>query len=395
MASAAESNKGGDSLLQTRVDQLVSLIKSTKKISVSDAAKSIGVPSDIVLEWAEFLEKEGVIEIQYKMTTPYLVDKIMSNEELEVKAKEFHTKKDTILRRAEASLFNIEKQSKAFEGIKKEFEKLKEEIGEDMKGVRSELDEFQKYDQFKRDIDNEMMKHQNEFKSQLDQINKEIGDEQKKYKEILEGIDAEERILEAEEGRVKDIKESEAELKSKLDELKSIISKYENVVGTKDETIQKSKVRIEKLKKYAEDVKAEINKKKSKILKPLEDKSKEYEERISDLQQRVLKKVLERRKEIDSNIKEAEDAASKFEKFFDKNDEVSQLLDKLEKDKVMLKKDLQELVQKARVFNIASKGKKFRVSAEQLESKMQEVEERKSTFERQLRRLQNLILGGR
>ena len=390
--SENQGHDAQDSVLQTKVDQLVSLIKETKKISAGEAAKSIGVPQEIILDWAEFLEKEGIIKIQYKLATPYLIHNTLSQEDIENKAKEFHAEKESIQRKAEASLFSIEKQSQAFDNMKQEFKALKNEFGQEMQGVKSELEEFKKYDEFKRDIDNEMMKHQHEFKNQLNKVREDIQKEQQKYKEILDGIETEENLIKKEQNGINEIEQSKEELKSKLNELKQIINKYEGVTNNKNKEIDNSKKKLERLENQAEDLKKDIKKKKKKLLVPLQDKSKEYEDKVSGLQQRVLKKVLDQRKEIDQNLKKAEEAASRFQEFFNKHSEASQLLDKLEKDRTQLKKDYQELFQKTKAFKLATNSNDSATDPTELKKKLEELEKHKSSFESKFKKLYDLIL---
>lgn len=61
--------------INTAVDSLVKLVQKKGMIAIEEAAKELGIPSPIVNEWSIFLEEEGIIGIEYKMTTPYLVYK--------------------------------------------------------------------------------------------------------------------------------------------------------------------------------------------------------------------------------------------------------------------------------------------------------------------------------
>ncbi|MBU1204207.1 MAG: hypothetical protein KKG60_04030 [Nanoarchaeota archaeon] len=58
--------------ISTAVDSLVRLVKKKGIIQINDAAKELSIPASIVNEWAVFLEEEGIIEIEYRFTTPYL-----------------------------------------------------------------------------------------------------------------------------------------------------------------------------------------------------------------------------------------------------------------------------------------------------------------------------------
>ena len=44
--------------IQTGVDKLVEVIGTSKRISLDDATKKLGVSTQVVQEWAEFLERE-------------------------------------------------------------------------------------------------------------------------------------------------------------------------------------------------------------------------------------------------------------------------------------------------------------------------------------------------
>lgn len=59
--------------ITTAIDSLVDLVNLKKKITLEEAAKELGLPENIIDEWATFLEEEGIIKKVYKFTTPYLV----------------------------------------------------------------------------------------------------------------------------------------------------------------------------------------------------------------------------------------------------------------------------------------------------------------------------------
>ena len=92
------------SIIETGVDKLVNLIKERGKISIPDAAKQLGTSTQVVGEWADFLEEEGIISIQHTLTKPYLVERKLTKKEVESKAKEFEGKKDVFVRKAEVTV---------------------------------------------------------------------------------------------------------------------------------------------------------------------------------------------------------------------------------------------------------------------------------------------------
>ena len=46
----------GSGLIQTGVDHLIELVKARGKISFQDATKELGVSTDVIIEWADFVE---------------------------------------------------------------------------------------------------------------------------------------------------------------------------------------------------------------------------------------------------------------------------------------------------------------------------------------------------
>src|SRR3989344_8733212 len=58
--------------IETAVDGLVKLVNEKKIIALDEAAKVLGVPENIVNEWAVFLEEDKIMKIDYKLTKPFL-----------------------------------------------------------------------------------------------------------------------------------------------------------------------------------------------------------------------------------------------------------------------------------------------------------------------------------
>ncbi|MCM2325625.1 MAG: hypothetical protein NDI94_04125, partial [Candidatus Woesearchaeota archaeon] len=149
--------------LETGVDRLLELIELEKRVSIDDAAKKLGVSKVVVQEWADFLEEEKIISIEYKFSKTYLVVRILSDKEIKVKEKEYSSEKDAFVRKVEASLKNLENDSLGFEKIKKEFESLKKDLGSELTKVESEVKELEKYEYLKKNLDTEIQKQVDDF----------------------------------------------------------------------------------------------------------------------------------------------------------------------------------------------------------------------------------------
>ena len=64
-----------DTNITTAVDSLVKLVNNKGRISVEIASKELGLPQNIINEWATFLDQEKIIHVEFKFTTPYLISK--------------------------------------------------------------------------------------------------------------------------------------------------------------------------------------------------------------------------------------------------------------------------------------------------------------------------------
>ncbi|MBI2650297.1 hypothetical protein HYX04_03210 [Candidatus Woesearchaeota archaeon] len=61
-----------DIVLRTVADELLELVKKSRKISVEEASKKLKMPAASVQALVDFLVEEKVFGIEYKFTTPYV-----------------------------------------------------------------------------------------------------------------------------------------------------------------------------------------------------------------------------------------------------------------------------------------------------------------------------------
>lgn len=72
MADTADSAPHEEEQVRTGADKLLELVKRSKEVAVAAAAQKLGVPTDTVEAWANFLEEDGLVAVKYKFTTPYI-----------------------------------------------------------------------------------------------------------------------------------------------------------------------------------------------------------------------------------------------------------------------------------------------------------------------------------
>jgi len=369
--------------IETGVDKLVGLVNRRKRISVPEAAKELGVAVPVLEEWADFLEEEGIISLQYKLAKTFLVERRLSKEEVEEKAKQFEGKKESFVRRVETAASSIDREAEGLTNLKQEFEKIKKDLGGEIDGVQSQLKELEKFEDLKKNIDKEMISQQQEFKDKIREMDSQISREEKRYEEILAEVDAEKAKLSEEHGEAETLEKEEERITKRLQDFMGMVDAIKQKIKLEDELIDVSDKHIAKLDGMANNISTEV-KSKRKMIDALIKESKEKEKQILELQEGVMKKVLERRKQIDGYIEEGKAKTAHIKSFFAKKSKVEQLLTTLEKEREGLKSELAGLVRKAIAFNLMSKSSEVKKHISELEKKFKDVEKKKESFEKRL-----------
>ena len=279
-------------IIETGVDKLVNLVKERGRIALTDAAKELGVSTTVVQEWVDFLEDEGIISVEYKMTKPFLVERKLTKKEVEAKSKEFESKKDVFVRKAEVSLSFLDKQAEELRKVKGEFDRIKNELGLELDTVRNDLKELEKYQQMKQELQKQVEEQKNDAKAKIEEMTKQILNEQRRYQGLVVDIEKEKNNLAQEKVQAKSIEESEKLLNKKLIDLKGMITLIEERISKEDTAIKNSESHIERLNNIIEDVKQRVEEEKSSIV-PLIEKSKELEKKMIYLQENIVKKIAE------------------------------------------------------------------------------------------------------
>src|SRR3989338_10143449 len=125
--------------ITTGVDKLMSLLALKKKVSVAEAATQLGVPKIVVEEWSDYLNQKGIIDIEYKLATPYLVGKEIPKGEILKSKKEFEGKREWFIRKVESALSTIERETESLQEMKQRFSALSRELGEEAERVKKDV----------------------------------------------------------------------------------------------------------------------------------------------------------------------------------------------------------------------------------------------------------------
>jgi len=380
-----------ESLIETGVDKLVELVKAKKKISFSDAANQLGVAKQVIEEWADFLEEEGVISIDYTFTVPYLVERRLKKEELKKKEKEFHGKKEAFVRKVESILTSLEAESGGIDKMKKEFEELQKDLSGDIHLVRDELNELKKYDDLKKNIDMQMEVQKEGLRKRIDENRKQIIKEQRKYDAILQEVKSEEDTIKKEKSDTLSLEENEAALKRKLDELSSMIDRIKEKLNTEDKQITGSEKHLKALENLAEKIESEVQGKKGEMNSLIE-KNRKQENRIAELQTNVMEKIARKKKKLKLEEKKVEDdIEEKFKTFFNKKKDVEVILRKVETSRNEMREELNGLIKKAVAFDLQSKSADVKSHIKKLDENVKGVEKKREEFKNKVNDLRRIM----
>ncbi|MDD5086374.1 MAG: hypothetical protein PHV16_01350 [Candidatus Nanoarchaeia archaeon] len=377
-------------LLQTGVDKLVSLIKEKKRISVPQAAKQLGVSHVLVEEWADFLEEDDIISIEYRLATPWLVDKKLKKEELKKRIKEFQGKKEVLIRKSESLLGFLNNQGDDITKIREEFKNLKNQIQNEASGVKVELEELQKFEGLRENIRKQIKEQEDNFKERIEQMNDQVNRAQKKYSELLNQIGKETKAIKLEKIKAESIKEIEEELKQKINKIEETVSEVKKKVEDQGIYVEDMEDHINHLKKLASETRDMIKTKRNSI-SSLSKEMEAYEQKVKKIQNNVLKKVYLNTKKIREDIKQSKELSEKFKNFFDKKMETIKLIDKIDQDRNEIKKELDKFIQSARAFSASSDSEEILEEVTMMEKKFKDIDVKKNDFEKEIKKLSSII----
>lgn len=379
--------------IETGVDKLVKLISKEKKIELNQAAKELNVAPAVVQEWADFLEQEGLLDVQYSFSKTFLVEKRLSKADVEKKGKEYENKKEAFTRKVDATLKQLENETSDFESIKTQYYSLKDQIGDEIDVVKEEIEQLRHYEELKKSIDQDILKQKIDYQKTLDEVHVRIVAEEKRYGKILEEIGAENKRLTAERNEFVDIKHEEDDLTKRITALQEILKSVSTRLTGQTQEMKSHEERLLRLREVAEKLQKELLEKKEKEIEPMLKVSKDQEARITRIQDEIVQKVKQRRDELTKVEGQSHEIAKRFEDFFQKRARTESTIKELEKAKAEMKEELSDLIKKAKAFDLAAKGADTNAHIKALEGKFQEFDKKRGAFATKLEKLKSIIMG--
>lgn len=379
--------------METGVDKLVGIVARDKKVDINIAAKELNVDPAVVQEWAEFLEEEGIVSLQFSLSKTFILEKQLSKTEVVKKNKEYDNKKEAFVRRVEFALKKLEDETAGFESIKKQYDAMKHHIGDEIDAVREEMEQLHHYEELKKNIDSDILKQKVEYQKTLDEVHQRIGQEERRYKKIVEEVSDEAHKIEQERSEFLDLKKEEHDLLKRIEALKDIVKRVQTRVETHESVLSNHEQRLGTLRELADKLRSDIIEKRKKEIEPLLKISDDQSGRILRIQNEIVEKVKAGRDKMQEFEKQSREISERFESFFKRRSQTEQVMQDLEKAKLEMKEELSALIRKAKAFEITDKNADTNTHVRELEKKFQDFDKKRNGFARQLDYLKEVILG--
>lgn len=386
---------GKKSVIETGVDKLVKLVSQSKKVSVKDAAKELGVSTSSIEEWADFLEEEGIIDIESQFATVYLIEKKISKKDIAEKVKAVRDEKEQFMRRVESSMNAIERDSEEIKLIDSEFRKIKNLLETNFSKLGKKLESLEDFRKSHHDIESKKKELEDTYESKVKTVEDQLKKEHKEYEDVIKSIEDELAKIKAEREKMESLKVSEKDLHAKVHQINSTIEQVKKEIDKENEQLAADEQRLKKFEEVAKKIKENVlasSKELDDVTKQVKDARKElvkmeddFLKDIESLEKGDLKKI--------GPYKETQEVMERFKRFFAQTKEIDSLIQKAEKEEAAVREHFQNLAKKVTAFSVVASVPDVKSQMSALHAELSEIESKKSALAAQLKKLRGVVRG--
>ncbi|HYD03271.1 MAG TPA: hypothetical protein VEC16_03135 [Alphaproteobacteria bacterium] len=379
--------------IKTGADKLIELVSERKKISIEDAAKSLGVGKTVVQEWAEFLEEEGIISLEYSLSKTWITEKKITKEDIVRSANEVYSEKDALARKIDVAITTLQKDTSGFEDIKKEFENIQKNIKNEIELVKRQLSDLEKFDNLRKNLDKDITKQKSEYQDFVSQAQEKIKAESQKYDELRSIIEKERKNIDQSIQKIEDLKKLKTEYERTISSLRDSLKNIDNTLADQKKKFDTSSKNLQNYRESIDDLDKEISQKKNTLL------NKKLEE-LKTIQDKLLKNQSGIETDLKQKMSSMKNYAglngklgAAFSGAIAKNISTEKLIAEIENDKTSLAKDLEALKTKVEKFTLISSHSNMKTGFKDLENTLKELEKKKGGIRAKIERLVSMIKG--
>jgi chromosome segregation ATPase len=378
--------------ITTGVDNLVSLIMEKKRISVSEASKQLAVSRELIEEWADFLEERGVIKLEYKFTTPYLIYKEQDNKTAVKSQKHFVTRKESFTRQIDSTMQLIEGHAQGLTKVRDEFDKINADLEVKIKSIRAELQELERFDTLKRDLGNELSAQYEEFKRRIGSVENRLRKSEETYEEMIKSLEEENEELDHRQKQLENLKQAEKAMISNLEKVKSEIARMELQRKSESLKIGSEQQRIGLLRLKSRRLATELRKHKQEI-KPIIKSFQDAHEKSVNAKNVLMKRFEEHLEKVEIKESKVEQIKLNFEMYLKRKVDIDIVMDKLTSEIEKLHAEFRFLKQESRILALTGKKQDTEKEMAKLEQRLKSALERKKGFEKHVDELKKAMFG--
>lgn len=368
------------SVIETGIDRLIRLVKQEKKISFSNASKQLNVPRNIITEWANFLEEEGVAKIYYIFTSPYLELKQLPSDEIAKREEEIAQSKNNVEQKVESTINVLNTHSDSVDQLRTELDSLKNMMTGDFDDLKSKLSSIKSTEAMKKDAQLAHKAGNLELKEQVQGMNSALDELGKKYQDLSSEIKKQQEELEKEKGMEKSVEEMEEDLRKKLNGFQSVISKLEKNPDKQNE--------VDTLKNLSAKITQAIEQRKQEIQKSA-DEIKKHEQKINSLKGELNSYSLKSKLMFWKKPSKNQDAHKA--KIVEKKNQADKILQKAQKEMNELKTELDAIIKKSAILQTLSNSKSSKKSVKEIQAMISKLERNYSIFHKSIQMLEKTI----
>lgn len=366
--------------ITTGVDKLIAVLKEKQKISLVAVSKIINMDSDVVQEWAELLEKEGVITITYKFSKAWLELKKIDNKTVKVSAKEVISEKDAFSRKIEAAIKSIEKETAGFEDIKNSFNNIQGDVKTELETVRKEMEELEKYENLKTNLRKEIESQKKEYEHFKKLYDKELSEYDEKEISLIAELEKEEKKAERTKKTLEDLSRQKEQIEKKIDDSVKQMELIGKHVEEESKNAKQYQKNIENILSRIESLKIVISKSKEKELKRISNKLNISSAQIMKKHDDLLKNANIKLQEIKNYTYTGKQIYKSFDGLITKRINSEKIMEQIDEEKQELIKELQAMDKKVKAFSIISKDSAVQKQMKEIEKKIQDFEKRRNSL---------------
>lgn len=374
--------------IKTGIDRLVDLLNERKKLSTQQASNLLNIEKDVVEEWAELLEQEGIAKITFKFSKTYIELKSIDSKKVKSSVKQVYSERDAFQRRIESTIRELNKDTSGFEKLKTEYNKIQKSIKGELDTIREQTKELEKFDNLKNNVEADIKAQKKDYEKFVDSYKKYFSDFENNYKNYIKKIIDEENKIEKFQKKIESIRKEKEEIKEIISASVDKMNGLSKEIDKQLRNVRDSERLIEHIKKDISKLSDNLSSEKEEVLVNLVKKMGTRSDDILARQDSMISDAREKVKIIQSYATAGKKTYEDFSSLFNKKLKTVKLIDDIDKEKEELLEELESLKRKVGTFSILSNYAKVKKEIGDIEKVIKKYEDRKNSI---LGKIKNLV----